>query len=79
MTVLQLNPAGMASTEVGYISSITVRYNGANNVLTPNGSNQVTFPNATVGARAAAERILGGHGAVMGPRGTNIAFVHAES
>ena len=79
MTVLQLNPPGMAATDVGYISSITVRYNGADNVLTPNGSNQVTFPNATTGARAAAERILGGAGAITGPRGTNIHLVHTSS
>ena len=79
MTVLQLNPVGMVSTDVGYISSITVRYNGANNVLTPDGSNQITLPNATTGARAAAERIVGGAGGITGPRSTNIYLVHAES
>ena len=79
MTVLQLNPPGMVSTEVGYISSITIRYNGANNVLTPDGNNQITLPNATTGARAAADRILGGVGNVTGPRGTAIRLVHAET
>jgi len=79
MTVLQLNPPGMAATDVGYISSITIRYNGADNVLTPNGSNQITLPNATTGARAAADRILGGAGGVTGPRGTSIHMAHAES
>lgn len=78
MTVLQLNPSGMLSTDVGYISSITVRYNGANNVLTPDGNNQITLPNATTGARAAAERILGGAYGIGGPDGTRISFVHAE-
>jgi len=78
MTVLQLNPVGMASTEDGYISSITVRYNGTTNVLTPT-SNQITLPNATTGARAAAQRIAGGAGGIGGPRGTSIYIVHAES
>jgi hypothetical protein len=79
MTVLQLNPVGMISTDVGYISSITVRYNGANNVLTPDGNNQITLPNATTGARAAAERILGGIAGTGGPAGTRISLVHSES
>jgi hypothetical protein len=75
MTILQLNPPGMASTDDGYISSISVRYNGAANVLTPDGSNQITLPNATAGAIAAANRILGGPGAVQGPGGTGIKLV----
>jgi hypothetical protein len=79
MTVLQLNPIGMISTEVGYISSITVRYNGANNVLTPDGNNQITLPNATTGAVAAAERLIGGAGNVKGPGGTAIHLVHTSS
>ncbi len=79
MTVLQLNPIGMAATDVGYISSITVRYNGANNVLTPDGSNQITLPNATTGAIEAANRLVGGPGAVRGPAGTGIYVVHTSS
>lgn len=79
MTVLQLNPPGMAATDVGYISSITVRYNGADNVLTPNGSNQITLPNATTGAIAAADRLVGGAGAIRGPASTGIYIVHTSS
>lgn len=79
MTVLQLNPVGMAATDVGYISSITIRYNGADNVLTPDGSNQITLPNATTGARAAADRILGGAGCIGGPQGTKIYMVSAAA
>ena len=36
MAVIQVNPPGMASTDSGYISSITVRTGGSANVLTPN-------------------------------------------
>ncbi len=75
MTILQLNPVGMVSTDVGYISSITVRYNGANNVLTPDGNNQITLPNATTGAIQAADRLIGGAGNRTGPGGTAIKFV----
>lgn len=79
MTVLQLNPVGMASTDDGYISSITVRYNSTTNVLTPDGSNQITLPNATTGAIAAANRILGGSMSIRGPGGTGISFVSSAS
>ena len=75
MTILQLNPVGMANTEVGYISSITVRYNGANNVLTPDGNNQITLPNATTDAIAAAAKLCGGVGAIRGPGSQAISFV----
>lgn len=75
MTILQLNPPGMAATDTGYISSITVRYNAANNVLTPDGNNQITLPNATAGAIEAAIRILGGPNNIRGPGGTGIQFV----
>jgi hypothetical protein len=75
MTVLQLNPVGMVSTDLGYISSITIRYNGANNVLTPDGSNQITLPNATTGAIEAANKLLGGAGNLRGPGGTGISLV----
>ena len=75
MTILQLNPLGMAATENGYISSITIRYNAAPNVLTPDGNNQITLPNATAGAIEAAIRILGGPGNIEGPGGTSIKFV----
>lgn len=75
MTILQLNPPGMAATENGYISSITIRYNATTNVLTPDGNNQITLPNATTGAIDAANRILGGPNAIQGPGGTGIKFV----
>ncbi len=75
MTVLQLNPPGMAATENGYISSITIRYNATTNVLTPDGNNQITLPNATPGAIEAAIRILGGPNNIEGPGGTGIKFV----
>jgi len=75
MTVLQLNPVGMAATDNGYISSITVRYNGANNVLTPDGNNQITLPNATTGAIAAANRLLGGPGNIRTAGGQGIGLV----
>lgn len=75
MAILQLNPVGMVSTDVDFISSITIRYNGANNVLTPDGNNQITLPKATTGASSAADRILGGPGSIEGPGGTGIKFV----
>jgi hypothetical protein len=79
MTILQLNPVGMLNTDLGYISSITVRYNGANNVLTPDGNNQITLPNATTGAIQAADKLLGGAGNNRGPGGTGITFVSSAA
>jgi hypothetical protein len=38
MAILQINPPGMASTDPGYVSSITIRTAGAPTVLVPNGS-----------------------------------------
>lgn len=75
MTILQLNPFSMLSTEDGYISSISIRYNGAANVLTPDGNNQITLPNATTGAIPAAIRILGGGANIVGQGGTGIKLV----
>lgn len=44
MAVVQVNTPGMASTDPGYISSITVRTGGAATVLTPNATTgQVTM------------------------------------
>ena len=79
MTVLQLNPVGLAATDNGYISSITVRYNGADNVLTPDGSNQITLPNATTGAIAAANRLLGGPGNIPGAGSQGIRLVSSAA
>ena len=43
MAVVQVNTPGMASTDPGYISSITVRTGGAATALTPNATTgQVT-------------------------------------
>ena len=43
MAVIQVNTPGMASTNAGYISSITIRTSGSATVLTPNaGTGQVT-------------------------------------
>lgn len=49
MAVVQVNPPGMASTDEGYISSITVRTGGGDSVLTPNS----TTGQVTVSALAA--------------------------
>lgn len=76
MTILQLNPIGMLSTDNGFISSITVRYNSTTNVLTPDGNNQITLPNATAGAIQAADRLTGASAGINpGPGGTAIRFV----
>lgn len=79
MTILQLNPPGMISTAVGYISSLTVYYNGGTNVLTPDGNNQITLPNATPGAPDAAVRIIGGGCNVGGTGGTGIKLVSVNA
>lgn len=43
MAVIQVNTPGMAATDSGYISSITVRTGGSATVLTPNAANgQIT-------------------------------------
>jgi hypothetical protein len=43
MAVIQVNTPGMAATDPGYISSITVRTGGAATALTPNATTgQVT-------------------------------------
>lgn len=49
MAVVQVNPPGMASTDEGYISSITVRTGGSATALTPN----ATTGQVTVSAAAA--------------------------
>jgi hypothetical protein len=36
MSIIQVNPPGLASTDPGYISSITIRTGGSPTVLTPN-------------------------------------------
>lgn len=49
--IVQINTPGMASTDPGYISSITIRSNGANNVLVPNATTgQVTLPGTDANA-----------------------------
>ncbi len=47
MAVIQVNTPGMASTDPGYISSITIRTGGAATVLVPNATTgQVTVDEA---------------------------------
>lgn len=53
MAVIQVNTPGMASTNSGYISSITVRTGGSATVLTPN----ATTGQITVDARAATKLV----------------------
>lgn len=51
MAVIQINPPGMAATDPGYVSSITMRTGGAATVLVPN----ATTGQITVDALAAAQ------------------------
>jgi hypothetical protein len=53
MAVIQVNTPGMASTDSGYISSITVRTGGSATVLTPN----ATTGQITVDALAATKLV----------------------
>ena len=53
MAVIQVNTPGMASTDSGYISSITVRTGGAATALTPN----ATTGQITVDALAATKLV----------------------
>lgn len=47
MAIIQVNTPGMASTDEGYISSITIRTGGSASVLTPNATTgQVTVSEA---------------------------------
>ncbi len=51
MAIIQVNPPGMATTDPGYVSSITVRTGGSPAVLVPN----VTTGQITVDAAAATQ------------------------
>ena len=53
MAVIQVNTPGMASTDSGYISSITIRTAGAATVLTPD----ATTGQVTVDAPAATKLV----------------------
>jgi hypothetical protein len=53
MAVIQVNTPGMAATDEGYISSITVRTGGSNSALTPN----ATTGQVTVSALAATKLV----------------------
>lgn len=53
MAVIQVNTPGMASTDEGYISSVTVRTAGGASVLTPNS----TTGQITVAALAATKLV----------------------
>ena len=52
-TLVQINTPGMAATDPGYIVSITIRSNAADNALTPNvTTGQVTIPGTDSNAAA---------------------------
>jgi hypothetical protein len=51
MAVVQVNTPGMASTDPGYISSITVRTGGSATVLTPNATTGQITVDALAGTR----------------------------
>lgn len=53
MAVIQVNTPGMAATDPGYISSITVRTGGSDTVLAPN----ATTGQVTVDALAATKLV----------------------
>lgn len=53
MAIIQVNTPGMASTDPGYISSITVRTGGAASALVPN----ATTGQITVDAAAATKLV----------------------
>lgn len=53
MAVIQVNTPGMASTDPGYISSITIRSAGSDEVLVPN----ATTGQVTVDAPAATKLV----------------------
>lgn len=54
MAIVQINPPGMATTEPGYISSVTVRVNGTPTALVPN----TTTGQITVADAAAATNLV---------------------
>lgn len=57
MATLQVNCPGMASTDPGYISSITIRTGGSPTVLTPNAATgQVTVDSPAITQLVQAER-----------------------
>lgn len=53
MAIIQVNPPGMATTDEGYISSITVRTGGSATALVPNASTG----QITVSAAAATQLV----------------------
>lgn len=53
MAIIQVNTPGMASTNPGYISSITIRTGGSATALTPN----ATTGQVTVDASAATKLV----------------------
>lgn len=69
MAVIQLNPVGLASTDPGYISSITVYTSSSAQVKTPDGNGQITVD------ALAATRLVGGGNNVMGTGGQAMRLV----
>ena len=54
MPVVRINPIGKSTTSAGYISSITVRIDGVDTVLTPN----TTSGEVTIADSAAATSLV---------------------
>lgn len=73
---VKVNPVGMASTDPGYISSITVRYNSANNVLVPDGNGDISIDVSLTDANAAVSRLCGGGNGVGGPQSSRFFLVN---
>lgn len=73
---INVNPAGLGSSDNGYISAITVRYNSADNALTPDGSGNISIDVSLPGANAAVTRLLGGPGGIGGPGGQRFSLIN---
>lgn len=69
MAVIQLNPPGMAATDEGYISSVTIYTSGSAQVKTPDGNGQITV------SAQAATRLIGGQGVGGNTSGQQIRLV----
>lgn len=64
MAIVQVNPPGLASTDPGYISSITVRTGGSATVLVPSVV-AATYGQITVDAPAATQLVALSKSAVL--------------
>lgn len=73
MAAIQLNPVGLAATDEGYISSISIRSAGGVVVYTPDANNAIGI--ATALSALAATRIVGGQGNVGGAGGQGLKLI----